>query len=69
MFTRALRHEIGLDQRPVSLSADNPFMIGALGLPVLKKRGRMIGPDDVRRMLEEIDEEDLQKSVCGSARS
>lgn len=68
MFTRALRHEIGLDQRSAPLPADGPFVVGDLGLPVLKKRGRMIDSKDVRRMLQELEEEDFQKSIRASAR-
>lgn len=66
IFTRALRHEIGQDQQPASLPADGPFVIGDLGLPVLKKRGRTIDSDDVRRLMEEADEEDFQKAMRGS---
>lgn len=63
MVTRSLRREIGLEKNPASLPSESPFEIGVLGLPVLKKRGRAVTSESVRRAMDEADEEDFQKST------
>jgi hypothetical protein len=68
MVTRSLRREIGMDKMPPSLSSESPFEIGAMGLPVLKKRGVPITSEDVRNALNEADEEDCERAVRGAQR-
>ncbi len=63
MVTRSLRREIGLEKGPASLPPESPFVIGELGLPVLKKRGSPLTTEDVRRMMDEADEEDFQRAM------
>jgi len=63
MVTRSLRREIGMDKTPASLPSEGPFEIGALGLPVLKKRGRAITSEDIRQAINEADEEDYQRAL------
>lgn len=62
MLTRSLRREIGLDDTP-GLSADSPFEIGPLGLPVLKKRGATPSLNTVQDLIKDMEEEELQRAL------
>ena len=63
MVTRSLRREIGMDKTPASLPIESPFEIGPPGLPVLKKRGATVTSEDIRRAINEADEEDYQRAA------
>jgi hypothetical protein len=63
LVTKSLSYEIGLEKRSADFPEGGPFATGALGMPVLKKRDKMISSEDVRRLLEEAEEEDFQNAM------
>jgi hypothetical protein len=63
IITRSLRREIGMAKTPALLSIESPFEIGELGLPVLKKRGRIVTSEGIRQAINEADQEDYQRTL------
>lgn len=63
IVTRSLRRELSQANTPASLPPESPFEIGALGLPVLKKTGRTVTSETVRKAMEDADEEDFQDAI------
>jgi hypothetical protein len=63
IITHSLRRELSMDKMSASLPPESPFEIGVLGLPILKKTGRTVTSESVRRAIDEADEEDFQKAM------
>ena len=61
MVTRSLRREIG-QMENASLPPGLPFVIGELGLPVLRGNGRRVTSEMVYQALEASEEADFQEA-------
>lgn len=62
MITRSLRREIGAEAGPMR-SPGECCERGELGLPVLKKRRHRVTPEQVKRIGNQIESEEVQRAA------